>query len=205
MLGNFSFGDYFKEGAIELAWAFLSRDLALPKDRLIVSIHPSDEMDAAQLWKKIAGFSDDRIVRLEENFWSMGDTGPCGTNTEVFYDHGDTVWGGPPGSAEDDCDRFVDIWILVFMQWEQFADGARRDLPKPQIDTGMGLERTSAVLQGVHSNYDIDLFRTLIACAAEAATGVAATAARLQVLAPRHRRPSALDQLPDRRRRRAFQ
>jgi len=173
MLGSFSFGDYFKEGAIELAWQFLSRDLALSKDRLIVSIHPKDE-DAAQLWKKIAGFSDDRIVRLEENFWSMGDTGPCGTNTEIFYDHGEAVWGGPPGSAEEDGDRFVEIWNLVFMQWEQLADGSRRDLPKPQIDTGMGLERTTAVLQGVHSNYDIDLFRTLIA-ASEAATGVAAT------------------------------
>jgi alanyl-tRNA synthetase len=173
MLGNFSFGDYFKEGAIELAWQFISRDLALPKDRLIVSIHPKDE-DAAQLWKKIAGIPESRIVRLEENFWSMGDTGPCGTNTEIFYDHGDAVWGGPPGTPEEDGDRFVEIWNLVFMQWEQFADGSRRDLPKPQIDTGMGLERTTAVLQGVHSNYDVDLFRTLIA-ASEAATGVAAT------------------------------
>jgi len=172
MLGNFSFGDYFKEGAIELAWAFLSRDLGLPKDRLMMSIHPKDE-DAAQLWKKIAGVSEDRIVRLEENFWSMGDTGPCGTNTEIFYDHGEQVPGGPPGSPEEDGDRFVEIWNLVFMQWEQFADGSRRDLPKPQIDTGMGLERTAAVLQGVHSNYDIDLFRTLIA-ASEAETGVGA-------------------------------
>jgi alanyl-tRNA synthetase len=173
MLGNFSFGDYFKEGAIELAWRFISRDLALPRERLIISIHPKDE-DAAQLWKKIGGIADDRIVRLEENFWSMGDTGPCGTNTEIFYDHGDQVWGGPPGTPEEDGDRFVEIWNLVFMQWEQFADGARRDLPKPQIDTGMGLERTTAVLQGVHSNYDVDLFRTLIA-AAEAETGVAAS------------------------------
>ena len=169
MLGNFSFGDYFKEGAIELAWRFVSRDLALPRERLMVSIHPQDE-DAAALWKKIAGFSEDRIVRLEENFWSMGDTGPCGTNTEIFYDHGDHVPGGPPGSPDEDGDRFVEIWNLVFMQWEQFADGTRRDLPRPQIDTGMGLERTTTVLQGVHSNYDIDLFRALIA-ASEAALG----------------------------------
>jgi alanyl-tRNA synthetase len=172
MLGNFSFGDYFKEGAIELAWTFVSRDLALPRERLMVSIHPKDE-DAAQLWKKIAGVSDSQIVRLEENFWSMGDTGPCGTNTEIFYDHGEAVPGGPPGSPDEDGDRFVEIWNLVFMQWEQFADGTRRDLPKPQIDTGMGLERVTTVLQGVHSNYDIDLFRALIA-ASEAATGVAA-------------------------------
>jgi alanyl-tRNA synthetase len=169
MLGNFSFGDYFKEGAIELAWAFISRDLGLPLERLTFSIHPQDE-DAAQLWKKIAGASDAQIVRLEENFWSMGDTGPCGTNTEIFYDHGEHVPGGPPGSPDEDGDRFVEIWNLVFMQWEQLADGTRRDLPKPQIDTGMGLERVTTVLQGVHSNYDIDLFRTLIA-ASEAALG----------------------------------
>jgi alanyl-tRNA synthetase len=173
MLGNFSFGDYFKQGAIELAWTFISRELGLPLDRLTFSIHPQDE-DAALLWKKIAGASDAQIVRLEENFWSMGDTGPCGTNTEIFFDHGDAVPGGPPGSPDEDGDRFVEIWNLVFMQWEQFADGSRRDLPKPQIDTGMGLERTTTVLQGVHSNYDIDLFRALIA-ASEAATGVAAT------------------------------
>jgi alanyl-tRNA synthetase len=172
MMGNFSFGDYFKEGAIELAWAFINRDLGLPRERLMVSIHPQDE-DAAGLWKKIAGFGDDRVVRLEENFWSMGDTGPCGTNTEIFYDHGDQVFGGPPGSPDEDGDRFVEIWNLVFMQWEQFADGRRIDLPRPQIDTGMGLERATTVLQGVHSNYDIDLFRALIA-ASEAATGVKA-------------------------------
>jgi alanyl-tRNA synthetase len=161
MLGNFSFGDYFKEGAIELAWGFVNGELGLPRDRLIVSIHPQDE-DAADLWKKIAGFGDDRIVRLEENFWSMGDTGPIGTNTEIFYDHGEAVPGGPPGSPDEDGDRFVEIWNLVFMQWERFADGSRRDLPKPQIDTGMGLERITTVLQGVHSNYEIDLFKTLI-------------------------------------------
>jgi alanyl-tRNA synthetase len=173
MLGNFSFGDYFKEGAIELAWTFISRDLGLPIDRLIVSVHPQDE-DAAELWRKIAGFSDDRIVRLEENVWAMGDTGPTGTNSELFYDHGESVPGGPPGSADEDGDRFVEIWNLVFMQWEQMADGSRRDLPKPQIDTGMGLERVTTVMQGVHSNYDLDLFRALIA-ASESATGVQAT------------------------------
>ena len=172
MLGNFSFGDYFKEGAIDLAWTFISRDLGLPIDRLIISVHPQDE-DAAELWRKIAGFSDDRIVRLEENLWAMGDTGPIGTNSEVFYDHGESVPGGPPGSPDEDGDRFVEIWNLVFMQWEQMADGSRRDLPKPQIDTGMGLERITTVMQGVHSNYDLDLFRALIA-ASEAATGVKA-------------------------------
>ncbi len=162
MLGNFSFGDYFKEGAIEHAWRFITNDLKLDPARLTVTIAPSDD-EAAALWKKIAGFSDSRIVRLEENFWSMGDTGPCGTNTEIFYDHGDHVAGGPPGSPDEDGDRFVEIWNLVFMQWEQFADGSRSDLPKPQIDTGMGLERVTTVLQGVTSNYDTDLFRTLIA------------------------------------------
>ncbi len=172
MLGNFSFGDYFKEGAIELAWTLVNRDLGLNRDRLIVSIHPNDE-DAAVLWKKIAGFPDSQIVRLEENLWSMGDTGPIGTNSEIFYDHGPDVPGGPPGSPDEDGDRFVEIWNLVFMQWEQMADGSRRDLPKPQIDTGMGLERVTTVMQGVHTNYDLDLFRALIA-ASEAAVGVKA-------------------------------
>jgi alanyl-tRNA synthetase len=172
MLGNFAFGDYFKDVAIEHAWSFVTRDLGLSRDRLMVSIAPDDEV-AAELWKKIAGFSDDRIVRLDENFWAMGDTGPCGTNTEIFYDHGPGVAGGPPGSPDEDGDRFVEIWNLVFMQWEQFADGTRKDLPKPQIDTGMGLERITTVLQGVHSNYQIDLFKALIA-ASEAATGVRA-------------------------------
>ncbi|HEY1425666.1 MAG TPA: alanine--tRNA ligase [Caulobacteraceae bacterium] len=169
MLGNFSFGDYFKEGAIELAWRFISKEVGLPKDRLMVSIHPKDE-DAAELWKKIAGFSDDRIVRLEENMWAMGDTGPTGTNSEIFYDHGEAIPGGPPGSPDEDGDRFVEIWNLVFMQWEQLADGSRIDLPKPQIDTGMGIERLAAILQGVHDDYDIDLFRALIG-ASEAALG----------------------------------
>jgi len=172
MLGNFSFGDYFKEGAIDYAWRFVTRDLALAPERLIVSIHPSDE-EAAGLWKKIAGLSDDRIVRLEENMWSMGDTGPFGPNTEIFYDHGPDVAGGPPGSPDEDGDRFVEIWNLVFMQFEQFADGTSKPLPKPCVDTGMGLERTACVLQGVHSVFETDLFRTLIG-ASEAATGVAA-------------------------------
>ena len=172
MLGNFSFGDYFKEGAIELAWELMTKEIGLDPARLMVTIAPDDE-DAAVLWRKIAGLPDSKIVRLDENFWSMGDTGPCGTNTEIFYDHGDHVAGGPPGSPDEDGDRFVEIWNLVFMRWEQLADGTRKDLPKPQIDTGMGLERITTVLQGVHSNYDTDLFRTLIA-ASEEATGAAA-------------------------------
>ncbi|MFI4936188.1 MAG: alanine--tRNA ligase [Caulobacterales bacterium] len=169
MLGNFSFGDYFKEGAIDYAWRFLTCDLELPAERLMVSVHPSDE-EAADLWKKIAGLPDERIVRLEENMWSMGDTGPFGPNTEIFYDHGPSVPGGPPGSPEEDGDRFVEIWNLVFMQFERFADGRQTNLPKPCIDTGMGLERATCVLQGVHSVFDTDLFRTLIA-ASEAAVG----------------------------------
>jgi alanyl-tRNA synthetase len=172
MLGNFSFGDYFKEGAIDYAWTFVTRDLGLSPARLMVSVHPSDD-EAAGLWKKIAGLADDKIVRLEENMWSMGDTGPFGPNTEVFFDHGPDVAGGPPGSPDEDGDRFVEIWNLVFMQYEQFADGRRADLPKPCIDTGMGLERTATVLQGVRSVYETDLFRTLIA-ASEDATGVKA-------------------------------
>ncbi|HEY1415336.1 MAG TPA: alanine--tRNA ligase [Caulobacteraceae bacterium] len=170
MLGNFSFGDYFKEGAIDYAWRFVTRDLALSAERLIVSIHPSDE-EAATLWKKIAGLGDDRIIRLEENMWSMGDTGPFGPNSEIFYDHGPGVAGGPPGSPDEDGDRFVEIWNLVFMQFEQFVDGTSKPLPKPCVDTGMGLERTGAVLQGVTSVYETDLFRALIA-ASQQATGV---------------------------------
>jgi alanyl-tRNA synthetase len=162
MMGNFSFGDYFKEGAIEYAWEFVTRELALPAERLMVSVHPSDE-EAAVLWKKIAGLPDQRVVRLEENMWSMGDTGPFGPNTEIFYDHGPDVAGGPPGSPDEDGDRFVEIWNLVFMQFEQFADGSSKPLPKPCVDTGMGLERTTCVLQGVHSVYDTDLFSALIA------------------------------------------
>ena len=163
MLGNFSFGDYFKENAIEFAWKLLTREFGLAKDRLMVTVYKDDD-DAAALWKKVAGLGDDRIVRLGEksNFWQMGDTGPCGPCSEIFYDHGDRVFGGPPGSPDEDGDRFIEVWNLVFMQYEQFADGTRSGLPRPSIDTGMGLERIAAVLQGVHDNYDIDLFKALI-------------------------------------------
>jgi alanyl-tRNA synthetase len=174
MLGNFSFGDYFKEQAIELAWTLISRDFGLDKDRLVVTVYAADE-EASLLWKKIAGFSDDRIIRIatSDNFWSMGDTGPCGPCSEIFYDHGPQVAGGPPGSPDEDGDRYVEFWNLVFMQYNQAADGTRTPLPKPSIDTGMGLERLTAILQGVHSNYDIDLFRALIGASVEL-TGVKA-------------------------------
>jgi alanyl-tRNA synthetase len=174
MLGNFSFGDYFKERAIELAWGLLTKDFAIPKEKLLVTVYHEDE-DAAALWRKIAGLPDEKIIRIatSDNFWSMGDTGPCGPCSEIFYDHGPEIWGGPPGSPEEDGDRWIEIWNLVFMQFEQFADGKREPLPKPSIDTGMGLERIAAVLQGVHDNYDIDLFKTLIAASVEA-TGVKA-------------------------------
>ncbi|MFO1013413.1 MAG: alanine--tRNA ligase [Caulobacteraceae bacterium] len=164
MLGNFSFGDYFKEGAIELAWGLISKELKLDPSRLLVTVHVTDE-EAAGLWRKIAGFPDEKIIRIasNDNFWSMGDTGPCGPCSEIFFDHGSHVPGGPPGSPDEDGDRFVEIWNLVFMQFEQFADGKRTELPKPSIDTGMGLERLAAVLQGVHDNYDVDLFRDIIA------------------------------------------
>ena len=169
MLGNFSFGDYFKELAIEHAWTLLTRDYGLPKDKLLVTVY-HDDNEAAGHWKKIAGLPDSRIIRIatNDNFWMMGDTGPCGPCSEIFYDHGDKIWGGPPGSAEQDGDRFIEIWNLVFMQYEQFNDGRERvPLPKPSIDTGMGLERISAILQGVHSNYEIDLFANLIAAEEE--------------------------------------
>jgi len=183
MLGNFSFGDYFKEQAIEHAWTLLTRDFALPKDKLLVTVYHTDD-EAAALWTKIAGLSDDRIIRIptNDNFWSMGDTGPCGPCSEIFFDHGDKIAGGPPGSPDEDGDRFIEIWNLVFMQFEQHQDGSRTELPKPSIDTGMGLERIAAVLQGKHDNYDVDLFRTLIA-ASEEATGVKAVGDR----APSHR------------------
>lgn len=173
MLGNFSFGDYFKERAIELAWNLITREYGLPVDRLLVTVYSEDE-DAATFWKKIAGLSDDRIIRIatSDNFWTMGETGPCGPCSEIFYDHGDHIWGGPPGSPEEDGDRFVEIWNLVFMQYEQTVD-ERMDLPRPSIDTGLGIERLATILQGVHNNYDIDLFRALIA-AGEHATGVEA-------------------------------
>jgi len=166
MLGNFSFGDYFKEQAIEFAWNLLTKDFGLPKERLSATVYQDDD-EAFDLWKKIAGFSDDKIVRLgaKSNFWQMADTGPCGPNSEIFYDHGDKYWGGPPGTPEEDGDRFVEIWNLVFMQFEQLPDGSRIKLPKPSVDTGAGLERVAAVLQGTNNNYEIDLFRNLIAAA----------------------------------------
>jgi alanyl-tRNA synthetase len=171
MLGNFSFGDYFKERAITLAWDLLTKEWGLPKAKLTATVYQDDD-EAFDLWKKIAGLPEDRIVRLgaKSNFWQMGDTGPCGPCSEIFYDHGDKYWGGPPGSPEEDGDRFVEIWNLVFMQFEQFADGSRVALPKPSVDTGSGLERVAAVMQGTNNNYDIDLFRSLIS-AAQAATG----------------------------------
>lgn len=174
MLGNFSFGDYFKEQAISHAWNLITKEYGLPKDRLLATVYIDDD-EAFNLWKKIAGFSDDRIIRIagSDNFWSMGDTGPCGPCTEIFYDHGEHIWGGPPGSPEEDGDRFVEIWNLVFMQFDQQPDGTRLNLPKPSIDTGMGLERVAAVLQGVHNNYDVDLFKALISASVEE-TGVKA-------------------------------
>ncbi|MEO0544985.1 MAG: alanine--tRNA ligase [Pseudomonadota bacterium] len=163
MLGNFSFGDYFKPLAIELAWNLITKEFGLDKDRLLVTVYHTDD-DAFDLWKKIAGLHDDRIIRIatSDNFWAMGDTGPCGPCSEIFYDHGDHIWGGPPGSPEEDGDRFIEIWNLVFMQFEQITKDERQDLPRPSIDTGMGLERIAAVMQGVHDNYDIDLFKALI-------------------------------------------
>jgi alanyl-tRNA synthetase len=163
MLGNFSFGDYFKPLAIELAWNLITREFALPKDKLLVTVYSQDE-DAAALWRKIAGLPDERIIRIptSDNFWQMGDTGPCGPCSEIFFDHGEHIPGGPPGSPDEDGDRFIEIWNLVFMQFEQLAPGERVNLPRPSIDTGMGLERIAAVLQGKHDNYDIDLFQALI-------------------------------------------
>jgi alanyl-tRNA synthetase len=174
MLGNFSFGDYFKERAIPLAWELVTRDFALDPKRLLVTIYHDDE-DAYRLWKKVSGFADSRIIRIatSDNFWSAGDTGPCGPCSEIFIDQGDKVAGGPPGSPDEDGDRFLEFWNLVFMQYEQHEGGKRTNLPRPSIDTGMGLERMTAILQGVQSVYDIDLFRALIA-ASEAATGVPA-------------------------------
>jgi alanyl-tRNA synthetase len=169
MLGNFSFGDYFKDQAIELAWNLITREFGLTRDRLLVTIYAEDD-DAARLWAKIAGLTDDRIIRIatSDNFWSMGDVGPCGPCSEIFWDHGPGIPGGPPGSPDADGDRFVEIWNLVFTQYDQLGPGERVPLPRPSIDTGMGLERIAAVLQGKHDNYDIDLFRSLIEASAEA-------------------------------------
>ncbi|MEP1229159.1 MAG: alanine--tRNA ligase [Litorimonas sp.] len=174
MLGNFSFGDYFKERAIKHAWELVTGEFGLNKDKLLVTIYHTDD-EAYNLWKKIAGLSDDRIIRIatSDNFWAMGDTGPCGPCSEIFYDHGPDIAGGPPGSPEEDGDRFIEIWNLVFMQYERHNDGSQSDLPQPAIDTGMGLERIAAILQGQHNNYDIDLFKSLIQSSVEL-TGVKA-------------------------------
>ncbi len=168
MLGNFSFGDYFKDRAIPYAWDLVTKDYGLPKDKLLVTVYSEDD-DAAAIWKKVAGLSDDRIIRIptSANFWRMGDTGPCGPCSEIFYDHGDHIPGGPPGSPDEDGDRFIEIWNLVFMQFEEGPPGTRVPLPRPSIDTGMGLERLAAILQGKHDNYDIDVFRALILASAE--------------------------------------
>ena len=168
MLGNFSFGDYFKKDAIRFAWDFLTKRLGLPEERLWVTVHHSDQ-EAEDIWIQTIGVDPNRLSRLgdKDNFWSMGDTGPCGPCSEIFYDHGPDVPGGPPGSKDDDLDRYIEIWNLVFMQFEQSADGTRTPLPKPSVDTGMGLERIAAVMQHVHSNYEIDLFQALLKAAAE--------------------------------------
>ena len=168
MLGNFSFGDYFKEEAIYFAWQFLTKDMQLPAEKLLATVYADDD-EAFDLWKKIAGLPDDKIIRIatSDNFWSMGDTGPCGPCSEIFYDHGEAIAGGPPGSPDEDGDRFIEIWNLVFMQFDQQGDGTRVPLPKPSIDTGMGLERIATVLQGQHDNYDTDLMRHLIEASAD--------------------------------------
>lgn len=175
MLGNFSFGDYFKRDAIRFAWVFLTETLGLPKEKLWVTVHISDD-EAERIWKDEIGIDPERFSKLDEdNFWQMGDTGPCGPSSEIFFDHGPEVWGGPPGSPEEDGDRYIEIWNLVFMQFDRDAQGTLNPLPKPSIDTGMGLERVAAVMQGVHSNYEIDLFQNLLQAAAKA-TGHADTA-----------------------------
>lgn len=190
MLGNFSFGDYFKDLAIELAWNLVTKEFGLAEEKLLVTVHSSDEQ-AAELWKKIAGISDDRIIRIptSDNFWSMGDTGPCGPCSEIFYDHGDHIPGGPPGSPDEDGDRFIEIWNLVFMQFEQLTPEERVDLPKPSIDTGMGLERIAAVMQGTHDNYEIDMMQALIRASSEA-SGVDVGSVSHRVIAD-HLRASA--------------
>src|ERR1700735_3203071 len=168
MLGNFSFGDYFKDYAIEFAWGLLTRDLGLPAEKLTITVYYDDD-EAFKLWRKISGLPEDRIIRIatSDNFWAMGDTGPCGPCSEIFYDHGDHIPGGPPRSPDEDGDRFIEIWNLVFMQFEEGPPGPRVPLPRPSIDTGMGLERVAAILQGKHDNYDIDVFRALILASAE--------------------------------------
>ncbi|MBN8280910.1 MAG: alanine--tRNA ligase, partial [Gammaproteobacteria bacterium] len=191
MLGNFSFGDYFKPDAIRFAWEFITKEMGIPKEKLWVTVFKDDDQ-AADLWLKDIGVSPDRFTRLGEksNFWAMGDTGPCGPCTEIFYDHGAHIPGGPPGSPDEDGDRYVEIWNLVFMQFDRSPDGTLTPLPKPSVDTGMGLERIAAVMQGVHSNYDIDLFRNLIAAAAKVTGTRDLTASSLKVIAD-HIRASA--------------
>ncbi len=169
MLGNFSFGDYFKEAAIPYAWEMLIKELEIPKEKLLVTVYHTDD-EAADIWKKVAGLSDDRIIRIatDDNFWMMGPTGPCGPSSEIFFDHGDHIWGGPPGSPEEDGDRFIEIWNLVFMQYEQFEDGSRTELPNQSIDTGMGLERISSLLQGTNNVFETDLMKALVEASAHA-------------------------------------
>ncbi|MFG6667266.1 alanine--tRNA ligase [Halomonas sp. HNIBRBA4712] len=183
MLGNFSFGDYFKRDAIRFAWTFLTETLGLPKEKLWVTVHISDD-EAERIWKDEIGIDPERFSKLDEdNFWQMGDTGPCGPSSEIFFDHGAEVWGGPPGSPEEDGDRYIEIWNLVFMQFDRDGEGTLNPLPKPSIDTGMGLERVAAVMQGVHSNYEIDLFQNLLAAAAKATGATDLEAPSLRVIA----------------------
>ncbi len=168
MLGNFSFGDYFKEEAIAFAWELITERFKLPKEKLWITVFEEDD-EAYDIWSKKIGVPTSRISRIgaKDNFWQMGDTGPCGPCSEIFYDHGESVWGGPPGTPEEDGDRFIEIWNLVFMQYDRQSNGEMIPLPKPSVDTGMGLERIAAILQGVHSNYEIDMFVELINAAAE--------------------------------------
>lgn len=193
MLGNFSFGDYFKEDAIHFAWNFLTKELKIPKEKLWVTVFKDDD-EAAKIWREEIGVSADRITRCGEkdNFWSMGDTGPCGPCSEIFYDHGEEIPGGPPGSELADLDRYIEIWNMVFMQYERFADGSMKPLPKPSVDTGMGLERISAVMQGVHDNYDIDLFSKLIEAIAKLANTKDLNNKSLRVIADHIRSTSFL-------------
>ncbi len=205
MLGNFSFGDYFKDEAIDLAWKLITKEFGLPKDRLLVTVyHDDDEAhrpveEDRRLFRSTASSAS----RPRDNFWSMGDTGPCGPCSEIFYDQGETFAGGPPGSPDEDGDRFLEFWNLVFMQYEQVAPGERVALPRPSIDTGMGLERIAALMQGVHSNYDIDLFRALILAVADSDRRRSRRPAEGEP--SRHRRSSARLGLPGRRRRAAVE
>ena len=203
MLGNFSFGDYFKERAIELAWRLVTRDYGLREERLLVTVFAEDD-EAHALWRKIAGLPEERVIRIptSDNFWAMGETGPCGPCSEIFYDHGPAIPGGPPGSADADGDRFVEIWNLVFMQFEQVTPEDRIDLPRPSIDTGMGLERVAAILQGTHDNYETDLFKNLIAASVELSGARRRRASRLP---PGGCRSLARERLPHRRRRDAVE